>query len=156
MHKLMETIVRMGIFMICAQVLIHFRPNGSYEKYMKLLVSVMILAQLFFPVMNLFLGEGQQMEDLVVQFQEQMEESRKEALSNVGEVEGLMDRITSRELERQLKLQEESREETGSDGSEAGSGQEDATEMIDPGIQKIEIKVGKETQKEGDTCEREA
>ena len=132
MQKLMEAIIRMGIFMICAQVLIHFRPNGSYEKYMKLLVSVMILAQLFFPVMNLFLEEGQQMEDLVVQFQQQIEESRKEALSSVGEVEGLMDRMTSRELERQLKLQEDSR------------------------IQKIEIKVGKEMQKEGDTDEGEA
>ena len=140
----MEAIIRMGIFMICAQVLIHFRPNGSYEKYMKLLVSVMILAQLFFPVMNLFLEEGQQMEDLVVQFQEQMEESRKEALSNVGEVEGLMDRMTSRELERQLKLREPSGEETGTDGFGAGSL-----------IQKIEIKVGREMQKEGDTREGE-
>lgn len=147
MHKLMEAIVRMGIFMICAQVLIHFRPNGSYEKYMKLLVSVMILAQLFFPVMNLFLEEGRQMEDLVVQFQEQAEESRKEALSNVGEVEDLMDRMTSRELERQLKLQEAS-EDVITDGSGEGSGQakeEDTTERMDRRIQKIEIKVRKET-----------
>ncbi len=144
MQKLMEAIIRMGIFMICAQVLIHFRPNGSYEKYMKLLVSVMILAQLFFPVMNLFLEEGRQMEDLVVQFQEQIEESRKEALSNVGEVEGLMDRMTGRELERQIKLQEQSREETDTDGFGTGSR-----------IQRIEIKVGREMQKEGDTCEGE-
>lgn len=147
MHKLMEAIVRMGIFMICAQVLIHFRPNGSYEKYMKLLVSVMILAQLFFPVMNLFLEEGRQMEDLVEQFQEQAEESRKEALSNVGEVEDLMDRMTSRELERQLKLQEAS-EDVITDGSGEGSGQakeEDTTERMDRRIQKIEIKVRKET-----------
>lgn len=147
MHKLMEAIVRMGIFMICAQVLIHFRPNGSYEKYMKLLVSVMILAQLFFPVMNLFLEEGRQMEDLVEQFQEQAEESRKEALSNVEEVEDLMDRMTSRELERQLKLQEAS-EDVITDGSGEGSGQakeEDTTERMDRRIQKIEIKVRKET-----------
>ena len=145
MQKLMEAIIRMGIFMICAQVLIHFRPNGSYEKYMKLLVSVMILAQLFFPVMNLFLGEGQQMEDLVVQFQQQIEESRKEALSNVGEVEDIIDRMTSKELERQLKLQESSKGE-GTDGLGEGNRQkEDTTEMKDSRIQKIEIKVDKET-----------
>lgn len=142
----MEAIIRMGIFMICAQVLIHFRPNGSYEKYMKLLVSVMILAQLFFPVMNLFLEEGQQMEDLVVQFEQQIEESRKEALFNVGEVEGLMDRMTRRELERQLKLQEASQ---GADTDGLGEGKEQAVEeetveRKDSRIQKIEIKVGKE------------
>lgn len=57
---LMETISKIGIFIICAQVLIHFRPKASYEKYLKMLVSAMILIQLFIPASELFTGAGEQ------------------------------------------------------------------------------------------------
>lgn len=57
---LMETLSKTGVFIICAQVLIHFRPKASYEKYLKMLVSAMILIQLFIPVSELFSGEGEQ------------------------------------------------------------------------------------------------
>lgn len=57
---LMETICKTGIFIICAQVLIHFRPKASYDKYLKMLVSAMILIQLFMPVSELFAGEKAQ------------------------------------------------------------------------------------------------
>lgn len=52
----MEIICRVGIFMICAQVLVHFRPNKSYEKYFKMLVSSMILMQFILPI-NQFLSD---------------------------------------------------------------------------------------------------
>lgn len=57
---LMEAICKTGIFIICAQVLIHFRPKASYDKYLKMLVSAMILIQLFMPVSELFTGDGEQ------------------------------------------------------------------------------------------------
>ncbi len=107
MTSFMEAIVRMGIFMICAQVLIHFRPNGSYEKYMKLLVSVMVLAQIFFPVMNLFLGEGQEMEDRVALFSQKAEEARQEALQNAGKSEEVLNQMTLEELRNQLESKEQ-------------------------------------------------
>lgn len=47
-------IKRVGIFIICAQALIHFKPKGVYEKYIRLLVSSMILVQLLEPLGNLF------------------------------------------------------------------------------------------------------
>ena len=40
-----KAICQMGIFMICAQSIVHFRPNASYEKYLKLLVGVLLLIQ---------------------------------------------------------------------------------------------------------------
>ena len=46
MKAFLQTITQIGSFMICAQLMIHFRPDGSYEKYLKFLVSMMVLAQL--------------------------------------------------------------------------------------------------------------
>lgn len=71
-----DTIIRTGIFIICAQVLVHFRPKSSYEKYFKMLVSAMILIQLFLPVSNLLTGEnGNSLAMRVEWFQEQLEQS---------------------------------------------------------------------------------
>ena len=49
MQWLYHVIGQVGIFLICAQTLIHFRPRESYEKYLKLLLSVMLLIQLLQP-----------------------------------------------------------------------------------------------------------
>ena len=57
-NSFFQAICRMGIFMICAQAVIHFRPKGTYEKYLKLLVSVMVLTQLFLPIGNFLMGKG--------------------------------------------------------------------------------------------------
>ena len=46
----MENIKTIGGFLICAQMLIHFRPGSSYVKYLRLLVSIMILVQLMEPL----------------------------------------------------------------------------------------------------------
>ena len=51
----LESIKSMGIFLICAQTLLHFKPKGEYEKYIKLLVSIMLLVQLLEPI-GLLLG----------------------------------------------------------------------------------------------------
>ena len=48
-QQFFQIVCRLGIFMVCARLLIHFRAQESYEKYLKLLVSVMILIQLFLP-----------------------------------------------------------------------------------------------------------
>ena len=147
MQSFMEAIVRMGIFMICAQVLIHFRPNGSYEKYMKLLVSVMVLVQIFFPVMNLFLGEGQEMEERVAWFEEKIEESRKEALENAGEAEGVLNRMTLEELRRQLSAQSGSEDASEAqskveDASDTQSETEGASKAQEVSIDRIEVEIG--------------
>lgn len=45
-----HTLGRMGVFLICARMIVHFRPKESDEKYMKLLVSIMILLYLISPL----------------------------------------------------------------------------------------------------------
>ena len=59
-NTLFQAICRMGIFMICAQAVVHFRPKESYEKYLKLLVSVIVLIQVFLPIGSFLLGDGRQ------------------------------------------------------------------------------------------------
>lgn len=41
-----KAICRIGIFIICSQAIVHFRPKASYEKYLKMLISAMILMQI--------------------------------------------------------------------------------------------------------------
>lgn len=58
MQWLYHVIGQVGIFLICAQTLIHFRPGESYEKYFKLLLSIMLLIQLLQPLLTVLGGDN--------------------------------------------------------------------------------------------------
>lgn len=104
---LMKTICRTGIFIICAQVLVHFRPNASYEKYMKMLVSAMILMQLFLPVSSFFTKDGEEsMADRVEWFQKQLEISMEQAVENYANGEKLLEQMTLEEVRIRLEESE--------------------------------------------------
>ena len=45
----LDMIRGIGIFIICAQAVTHFRPKASYEKYLKVLVSIIVLVMLMLP-----------------------------------------------------------------------------------------------------------
>ncbi len=55
-NRLLEVIKQVGIFMICAQMIVHFKPSEKYNKYIKLLVSIMVLVQLAVPVFGILGG----------------------------------------------------------------------------------------------------
>ncbi len=78
----MSTLCRIGIFIICAQTIIHFRPKPVYEKYLKLLLGTMILVQLLLPLHSVFkkMDGGD--------FLEQVNEFRKEVEMNFEEIAG--------------------------------------------------------------------
>lgn len=50
----MEQMKMISIFLICAQTLIHFRTGGTYVKYLRLLVSIMLLVLLMEPFARVF------------------------------------------------------------------------------------------------------
>lgn len=60
MQWLYRVVGQAGIFLICAQTIVHFRPKEAYEKYLKLLLSVMLLTQLLQPVLTVFSGGVEQ------------------------------------------------------------------------------------------------
>lgn len=53
-----NVVCEIGIFMICTGAIVNFRPKASYEKYLKMLVSAMVLVQLFVAIGGFFSAEG--------------------------------------------------------------------------------------------------
>lgn len=119
----------MGIFMICAQAIIHFRPDGSYEKYLRMLVSVMILVQVFLPVANLFsAGMQQSIEERIAGMERQIQDSMDEAEAAAGSMDSILDRMTLEEVRERVQQQkqeerqkEATQENTGADGIGQGN-----------------------------------
>lgn len=79
--ELVQSIKQIGVFMICAQVILHFKPSVKYEKYLKLLLSVMVLVQILIPVVNAFSGKSS------VDFYKRIEEIQTEIDKNMEQLE---------------------------------------------------------------------
>ena len=77
-NALFRAICKVGIFVICAQAVVHFRPREAYEKYLKLLVGIMVMIQLFLPIAAFFLGGNmEQLAQRLEGFQEELEQNAK-------------------------------------------------------------------------------
>lgn len=73
-YTFLEFMKRIGIFLVCAQSIMHFTAGKSYEKYIKLLIGIMVLGQFIIPVRTLFVGpENAEIWDSVERFQKEME-----------------------------------------------------------------------------------
>ena len=57
MGVLVDVIKKIGIFMLAAQAVIHFAPGQKYEKYIKLIVGILILVQFIIPINKLLGGD---------------------------------------------------------------------------------------------------
>ena len=100
-----------GIFMICAQAILHFRPKESYGKYLRLLFSVMILIQIFQPVSELlFGGSGVELQKSIEQFQERLDESMEQATEVAAGTEQRLEKMSMEELRKYRELQGEQTE----------------------------------------------
>ncbi|MCH5338071.1 MAG: stage III sporulation protein AF [Acetatifactor sp.] len=105
-NSLFQAICRTGIFMICAQAIVHFRPQESYEKYLKLLVSVMVLVQLFFPLGSFLAGVGgEDVRGQLENFRESLEQSMEEARQQAEETDALLEQMTLEEVRRRMEEQ---------------------------------------------------
>jgi len=71
-RELLKELGSLTIFMTCAQLLVYFRPKESYEKYLKLLMSALILLQFLTPIQRFFTGKGLELELYWREFQEQL------------------------------------------------------------------------------------
>lgn len=122
MHsQIFKVICQMGIFVICAQTIVHFRPDSSYEKYLKMLVSIMILIQIFLPVGKFFLGDYQSnIMEQVDRFQRELEESTRKARFFSFDSMQYTEEMTLEEIRREAEKQkEEQKEEQMKDRTES-------------------------------------
>lgn len=75
LQEFSESMVKLTVFVICAQTIIHFRPKETYEKYLRLLMNLLILLLLILPVKNLLQGgAGADLDEEYKLFQRKMEE----------------------------------------------------------------------------------
>ena len=75
-YSFLEFMKRIGIFIVCTQSLLHFTAGKSYEKYIKLLIGIMILAQFATPLRTVFLkGEKGELWEEIERFQMELEEA---------------------------------------------------------------------------------
>lgn len=138
---LLQTICRIGIFMICAQAIVHFRPRETYEKYLKLLVSVMVLIQLFLPMGSFLFGGGmeQALEGLAL-FRTQMEQEMESAAQEAAAADKLLEQMTLEEVRKRVEDQNRQTEDDvvemgemegmeGIDGMEGMEGMEGIEEV---------------------------
>lgn len=140
MNSLFQTICRIGIFMICAQAVIHFRPEEAYEKYLRLLVSTMVLIQLFLPVGRLlFRGDGQELALRSEAFLGELEAEISAAERRAYESDALLEQMTLEEIRRRVEEQV-SIEEADPEADAPGNGPDtEGTERIE--VEEIRIRL---------------
>lgn len=140
-NTLFQAICRTGIFMICAQAIAHFRPNESYEKYFKLLVSIMILIQIFIPLGNFLVGFGSsevsgQLSGLQASLEQVMEKAREQA----ERTDKMLEEMTLEEVRRRMAEQEIQNVETPASSQEQ-TGDQQSWENITTELETVEIKI---------------
>ena len=152
-NSFFQAICRIGIFMICVRAVIHFRPNESYEKYLRLLAGILIMIQLFLPVGRLLLGKGgQEAAQVLQQFRQELERGMEEAAESAATADALLEQMTLEEIQRRMEEQasredgeenSEDREENMENGEENPEGAEKGGEGIDVRVEEIEpISIG--------------
>lgn len=107
-----ETIRKVGIFMICAQMIVHLKPNESYEKYLKLLMSVMVMVQIIFPIMQ-FLGsdwDGEDFADRVRAYGQSLQ-GEKSGTDITDAADEILEEYAMQEIHSRLEQQEQDQQE---------------------------------------------
>lgn len=105
MQQFLVMMKQMGIFLICAQSILHFVPGEKYARYVKVIVKIMLLAQLLIPVYAI--TQWKEIEEIEEQLQEFAENYEIQSY----EIEDSEEQIYAEaELVIQKKLQEHATE----------------------------------------------
>jgi hypothetical protein len=127
-EALFQAICKIGIFVICARTIVHFRARETYEKYLRLLVGIMVLIQLFWPVGTLLLGSGgQKGAEALTRLGRELEEGMRQAQEEAAAADALLEQMTLEEVNRRMEAQREGEtQEAGGNAQDAGSGMQEA------------------------------
>lgn len=112
-NALFRAICKVGIFVICAQAVVHFRPREAYEKYLKLLVGIMVMIQLFLPIAAFFLGGNmEQLAQRLEGFQEELKQNAKLEAEAAMQADEVLERMTLEEVSRRMEELKRKEQET--------------------------------------------
>lgn len=150
-ESLLQMIKGVGIFVVCAQMLLHFKPSETYGKYIRLLVSIMVLAQLFSPIMGIFgRKSAQSFGERVIWYDEMLRQGTADADRTDERAQALLEQMTLEEIKSRIDSQnmEEEEREGDTERAETGDGGEvpasaGAAEAAESGrlVERIEVKL---------------
>lgn len=134
-----EVIKQVGIFMICAQMLLHFKASENYGKYIRLLMSMMVLIQLAVPLSGLLRGRtGENLAQGLTRYETLLTEQRGEINEACIQAEQLLEELTLEEIKTRINNQKTEECEREEDTSEETADAKTAPVTIEP----IEISLG--------------
>lgn len=97
------------IFAVIAQMIFYFRPNDTYEKYLKLLIGMILIAVLFVPILNLFhLADAENFQNVIRSYEQDIQEIYEKVYSGEVNFKELSNQIEENEdqfsaLETEIK-----------------------------------------------------
>ncbi len=137
--KLLQIIRQVGIFMICAQMILHFKPSESYGKYIKLLISIMVLVQLFLPAMEILGSRGNgNFEGKIGFYTDILNESMEEVNITSVTAEKMLEEMTMEEIKTRINNQNAVEDEE----KQPEAGEEEEGTKGEENIQVDRIEVG--------------
>lgn len=102
MSEIIVLLKQVGIFMVCAQTVVHFKPQQKYDKYLKLLIGIMVIAQLVSPIFRFLNGNEISLETDRLQEWEQIEFNIDGMLESANFI---VDKYTDSEVKTRLNKQ---------------------------------------------------
>ena len=138
--RLLQIIKQTGIFMVCAQMILHFKPAECYEKYIRLLIGIMVLAQLIAAASALFGKEGEVMLNGRVDYYKALLAESMEG-ADMEKAEALLEKMTMEEVQARInQIREEQSAALQQDGAEKQQDVEQPVEEVAIQIDRIEVK----------------
>lgn len=140
MSSLLKEIGQVAIFLICAQTLLHFRANDSYEKYIKLLLSMvllLLLAEPFLSLLNMESGTG--FMDKIYGYEQKLEMMMENGLLKEEEVEDFLVNLTTEKVEQGVEYIESMEVQGEVSQEKEAEGNEEAMEQRQIIIETIEV-----------------
>ncbi len=116
-----------GIFIVCAQMILHFKAAECYEKYIRLLISIMVLAQVIVAVSAVFgKGGGIVFDGRLEYYQRLLAESMEEA--DMEKLEAILEKMTMAEVQARVDAmqKEMDKEQAAAEPPQSGTAQQSA------------------------------
>lgn len=105
--SMLENIRRIGIFMIAAQTVMHFAAGKQYEKYMKIIAGVIVLALFISPFVSSSENVAALWQEEVERMTEQMEKQMARQMESQSSMQGMPYGGSSVESEALRQIEEE-------------------------------------------------
>lgn len=158
MNEFFTELKQLTFFMLAGQMLLHLLPAGGYEKYVRILFRIMILAQLLLPVLSIgrsgtearFYENIRELEAEMERIGQEVEEAEMEELDyeQVGVEEAVKEKLADIAEKQKIKIE---KVEADADGrlriwvtKQNGTDEKTADERQIPEIMIEEIRIEEE------------